>query len=40
MNALKGSYQPVLALGCSRRWLGTEGAADVLLQALSRNASR
>jgi len=40
MNALKGSYQPVLALGLlAAMGSGPKALQDVLLQALSRNAS-
>jgi len=40
MNALKGSYQPVLALGLlAAMGAGPKALQDVLLQALSRNAS-
>jgi len=40
MNALKGSFQPVLALGLlAAMGSGPKALQDVLLQALSRNAS-
>ena len=40
MNALKGSYQPVLALGLlAAMGTGPKALQEVLLQALSRNAS-
>ncbi len=40
MNALKGSYQPVLALGLlAAMGSGPKALQDVLLQALARNAS-